>query len=42
MMIRIWGLTGTVVMQVGFRMVASPLVPFMILLDESNMVSGVE
>lgn len=35
-------LTGTVVMQVGLRMVASPLVPFMILLDVSSIVSGVE
>lgn len=29
-------------MQVGWRMVASPFVPFIILLDESSMVSGVE
>lgn len=34
--------TGTVVMHVGCSVVASPLVPFMILLDESSIVSGVE
>lgn len=34
--------TGTAVMQVGFKMLASPLVPFLILLEVSIMVSGVE